>query len=299
MIATGMSAQSVIWILIATTGALDVVLFSAQGMTANVNWSAVAYLTGLLCGSRLIRWRYLPAARLAEAFAQLFAFCQVGSCLTYAVMAASPFPLMDGLLSQGDAMLGFDWLAWFTWVKDHPSVHCVLTYAYASVPLQLLLLMVYFAYVDAERVFELVLATVLAIAIIVPAMFFLPAVGAWSEHGVGIEPWRADILALRSHTLLTVGKTQGIISFPSFHTVAGVLLVNMARGGKWFLPILVLNLLLIASVMTEGAHYGVDMLSGLAVAWAAIAFSRSILKWCARGQFVDHEATLVPNIAGA
>jgi len=36
-------------------------------------------------------------------------------------------------------------------------------------------------------------------------------------------------------------------------------------------------------VMTEGAHYGVDMLSGLAVAVMAIAASRSILGWYERG----------------
>jgi len=112
-------------------------------------------------------------------------------------------------------------------------------------------------------------------------MVLLPAVGAWSQHGVGIvEPWRADILALRSHALLTIGQTEGIITFPSFHATLGVLLANMARGRKWFLPVLVLNLLLIASVMSEGSHYAVDMVSGLVLAWVALAMSRATLaRW--------------------
>jgi hypothetical protein len=29
-----------------------------------------------------------------------------------------------------------------------------------------------------------------------------------------------------------------------------------------------------------GAHYGVDMLSGLAVSWIAIAAARSMIAWC-------------------
>lgn len=275
-----MSAESLIWSLIAATGLLDVVLFAAQGMTVTVHWSTALYLIGLWGGAKIIQRRNPPAARLASAFAQLFAFCQVGIWLTYIVMAASPFPLADQLLSRWDAALGFDWPAWFAWIHAHPIMHYILVQAYASVPLQLLLLMLYFAFVNVDRVDELLLATILAIMIIVPINFLLPAVGAWSQHGVGIEPWRSDILALRSHALLAVDRTQGIMTFPSFHTVCGVLLMNMARGRRWFVPVLVLNVLLIASVMSVGAHYGVDMLSGLAVSWVAIAAARSMLAWC-------------------
>ncbi len=249
-------------------------------MTLVPRWSAALYLVGLWVGSKILQLRYPPAARLASAFAQLFAFCQVGSCLTYAVTAASPFPLSDGMLSRWDASLGFDWSTCFAWVHAHSAAHFILVQAYASVPLQVLALLVYFAYVDAKRVDELLLATIFAIAIIVPISYLLPAVGAWSEHGVGIEPWRADILALRSHSLLTVDRTQGIITFPSFHTVCGVLLINMARGRKWFVPVLLLNVMLITSVISVGAHYGVDMLSGLVVSGVSIAAARSMMVRC-------------------
>jgi hypothetical protein len=275
-----MSAESLIWALMAAIGLLDVVLFAAQGMTAIFHWSTAFYLIVLWGGAKIIERRIPPAARLTSAFAQLFAFCQVGSCLTYVAMAASPFPLADGLLSRWDSDLGFDWPAWFAWVHTHPAVHFIMVHAYASVTLQVLALLLYFSYVNADRVDELLLATILATAIIAPVNFLLPAIGAWSQHGVGIEPWRGEILALRSHTLLIVDHTQGIITFPSFHTVCGVLLINMARGHRLFMPVLLLNVLLIASVMSVGAHYAVDMLSGLAVACIAIAAARSITAWC-------------------
>jgi membrane-associated phospholipid phosphatase len=280
-----MDVQSLIWTLIAVTGMLDYVLFVAEGMTITVNWG-VAILPMIQYGlSRLMRRRYPSAARLFEAFAQILAFCQVGGYLTYGAMAASPFPLADGLLSRADAALGFDWLAWFMWLQFHPALHWMLSMAYASVPLQVAALLAYFACTDPKRIDELVLGTIISVGIITPCMVLLPAVGAWTQHGVGlVEPWRGAILALRSHTLLTVGATQGIVSFPSFHTASAVLLANMARGRKWFLPVLVLNATMIASVMSEGAHYGVDMLSGLAVALIAIAASRSILAWCSLGR---------------
>ncbi len=193
-------------------------------------------------------------------------------------MAASPFPLADTLLSKADAALGVDRLAWLTWVNAHPSFHFVLKLAYASIPLQLVGLLVSFAYSDPGRIDELLLAGILSLAIATAIMVGLPAMGAWSPDSVDIvEPWRRDILALRSHTLLKLVETNGIIFFPSYHTVLGVLFANMARGRKWFLPVLVLNLLLIASVVSEGSHYGVDMLSGLAVAWISLAVVRSIL----------------------
>lgn len=278
-----MNPSSLIWGLIVMTGVLDVVLFAALGMAATMNLAVVMFLAGLWGASRVVQQRNRPAAHLAEAFVQILAFAQVGGYLTYAAMAASPSPLADGLLARADTALGFDWLGWFIWVHAHPIVHLILARAYASIPMQLLVLLVYFSFADADRVDELVLATILAVLIIVPGMVLLPAIGAWSQHGVGIEPWRADVLALRAHTMQTVSETQGIVAFPSFHTVAGVLLANMARGRKWFVPVLVLNVLMIVSVMSQGAHFAVDMLSGLVVAWAAVAASRSMLNWCKRG----------------
>jgi hypothetical protein len=260
---------------------IDYFLLVAQGMTVAINRAQVAVVI-FLCGlSVVFRRRNPPAARLFISVAQILAFSYVGAILSYAAMAASPFPLADTLLGHADTALGFDWLAWFTWVNTHPAVHFVLALSYASIPLQLTGLLVYFAYADPRRVDELLLAGVLSVGIIIPLMVLLPAVGAWSQHGVGIiEPWRHDILALRSHTLLTIGEPEGIISFPSFHTILGVLFANMARGRRWFLPVLVVNLLLIASVMSEGSHYGVDMLSGLVVAWLALAASRSTVNRC-------------------
>src|SRR4051794_26987966 len=112
-----MKVQFLIWMLIAATGLIGLVLSAAQGMTFAVPWDSLAFILALYGLSLLVHRRNPPAARLLSAFAQIFSFAVVGARLSYAAMADSPFPLADDLLSRADAAMGFDWLAWFTWVN--------------------------------------------------------------------------------------------------------------------------------------------------------------------------------------
>ena len=278
---SAMNVQNLIWLLIALTGAVDYALLKSLGMSVVVEPGAAILFLALLCLTALFD-RYLPSvSRLTRAFAQLMAFAEVGGWLTYAAMAASPFPLADKMLSHADAALGFDWVAWYDWVQAHPLFEQVLSIAYGSIPYQLVALLFCACYADTKRVDELIIAAILSGAAVSIGMVFFPAIGAWTQHGIGrIEPWRQDILALRDHAILTVDHTQGIVTFPSFHTVCAVLLANTVRGRKLFIPILLVNVAMIVSVMSEGAHYGVDMLGGLVVAWLSIVASRWLIGNC-------------------
>ena len=282
-----MKPTELIWWVIAVVGVADFGLLAGQGMTVTLHWQAIFEGVFLYSISIIYRRRAPFIASIALSGAQLAALSYAAAFLTYAAMAITRYPMADTALAQADAALGFPWMEWFTFVQAHPGVHFLLAGAYASVPMQALVLITFLSAMDVRRVHELLLSGILAIIIIAPIMALLPAVGAWSQHGVGFEPWRDDIIALRSHTLLRIGEPQGIVSFPSFHAVLGVLFANMARGRKWFVPFLVLNLLMIASVFTEGAHYGVDMISGLAVAVVALAISQGLLARCSSGALAD------------
>lgn len=280
-----MRAGLVIWSLIAVVALIAAALYAIAGMSVAANYYGIGlFLTVLVVLTGVIRRRYPAASHIAHTTMQLVAFSQAGAYLTYVTMAMTPFPLADTTLAHADAVFGFDWSAWFFWVNGRPVLHYALALAYVSIPLQLFVLIVYFAFTDPDRLDELVLGTIFTIVLTMPGMIFLPAIGAWSEHGIGMtEPWKHDILALRAHELLIVTKTQGIISFPSFHTASAVLLANMARGRRVFAPLLLLNILMIASVLSQGAHYFVDVLGGLGVALVAIAITRHILNWCRNG----------------
>ena len=294
-----MTEQTLIWSIIAAVGATDGFLLLAQGMRLDMHWLALAVAIFLCTIAFAYRHRSAEVVSLAMGGAQIVVFSYVGAILTYVAMAASPFPTADALLTRADAALGFDWRAWFQFVNANPKLHFVLAAAYSSIPTQGLVLILYFSFFRPERVSELILAAMLSILIITPLMFVLPAVGAWSQHGVAVEPWRSEIIALRSHTLLTIGNPQGIVTFPSFHTALAILFVNMARGSRLFAPVLVLNLLMVASVPTQGAHFGVDVVGGLAVALVAFAAARALLRRCDRSVVDRKSLSAAPPALGA
>ena len=286
-----MSAQSLIWLIIALLGVADGIGLSAQGMSVDRDkeWAALLLILIPVALARLCLWRNNPhAARFATTLAQLIAFCHVGSLFTYALMAASPFQFADALFEHADLAIGFHWLAWFNWVNHHRIVHIILGLAFGSMVPQAFILTAFFAYMDAKRVDELLVAAMLAIIIICPIMYRLPSVGAYLPYGIVGGAWEADILALRSHTLLIINSVQGIVTFPSYHTVLGILLTNMALGRKWlFYPLLGLNCLLIASVPSQGGHYFVDMLTGVAVAFVALGATQFLLARCSQDPLLD------------
>jgi membrane-associated phospholipid phosphatase len=273
-----MTVQNLLWLIVAGTAAIDVVLLIAQGMTVAVRWPTAAGVLLLYCLSIVYRHRSAKLAAVSLLATQLVAFSYVGAILTYLAMAATSRPMADDTLARADAALGFDWFLWFGLVSSHPKLKLLLALAYNSWPAQGLVLLGYQSVAEPKRAQEFLLAAMLSIIFITPLMVLLPAVG---HHIALIEPWRSDILALRDHSMRQIDEMQGIVTFPSFHTALGVLFPTMYRGRKWFLPVLALNLLMIASVMTEGAHYAVDMLAGAAIAFLALAAARFMLARCA------------------
>ena len=81
--------------------------------------------------------------------------------------------------------------------------------------------------------------------------------------------WIRDFLDLRDNAMpvLDCRKIVGIVVCPSFHTALGVILIAIARSQRWILAgSVLLNGIMILSVLTEGSHYLIDLLSGAAVA---------------------------------
>lgn len=243
----------------------------AAGMGTGMGACDVAYLAAIIGAGLMLQRLGSRWARFPLAIGQLWLFCQFGGLLTYAVMGATPpHPLADATLARWDAALGFDWMAWHHTVTPiRPLLH----YAYNSVPVQVPVLLALACWRrEPGRIDDLIMATILSVILVTVGMWFLPAIGAWSHFGIGIEPWRDTILALRAGTIGAVGDTVGIVTFPSFHAACAVLLAWTARGWRgWFPVFVILDAVMALSAMTEGAHYGVDVVAGLVTAGVAIA----------------------------
>jgi len=77
--------------------------------------------------------------------------------------------------------------------------------------------------------------------------------------------------------------SDGIITFPSFHTALGVIFIF----ALWPIPVLrwfgiVINLLMMASIPIDGGHYFIDMVAGTVIAVASIVAARTIASRASR-----------------
>jgi hypothetical protein len=171
------------------------------------------------------------------------------------------------------------------WIRERGWVRLILRLAYASLPLQIVVTVLVLSFSRVHRRNrELLLAATLALLVTSVGYAWLPALGPFVTVPVpgtlpGDTVYVPHVEALRGpgpHRVDVV-DLQGIVVLPSYHTVLGVLFVWAHRGLRWSFPVfLLLNLLMLASVPSEGGHYLVDLLAGLAVAVIAIAAARRL-----------------------
>jgi membrane-associated phospholipid phosphatase len=74
--------------------------------------------------------------------------------------------------------------------------------------------------------------------------------------------------------ILAIHDLEGVITFPSFHTIMALLVVQAWWWNRFLrLPVLGWNLAVIFSTLPMGGHYFVDLIAGalLWLAWDGIA----------------------------
>lgn len=242
----------------------------------------------------------------------------VGFLSYFAPMAG--FPLRDAELRAVDLALGFDWINVTEKVDRLPWLNGILTQAYATLPVQVMAVVLILSAtrqdLELDRFTVTFLVTALfaiAISAIVPALGPAPTLAhpahfdrlelgaAWVSPGV--------VQALRQGSVDTIdlGKLVGIVTFPSFHTVVAFIVPwALRRTPVAFWPAVALNLLMLASTFTEGGHYLVDVLAGALVAAWGIAFARfatsridpALLGFSSRWRFLGRGPIQQPSLQG-
>jgi hypothetical protein len=197
-----------------------------------------------------------------------------------AAAAGSHFPLLDKHLELIDAiMFGANWEMISQWIKERPTLEIILSRAYFSLPIQIIVLLLIGSHKHpGERNSEF-MWTYMVSAIITTIIFvFTPAIGKIGHVGLN---YVEIITSLRSGTLKNFSYVggEGIVTFPSFHTTFAILFVYASyRASKlsliFFAP---LNIVMLVSIPPIGGHYITDLFGGAAVAILSIAFVRSML----------------------
>jgi membrane-associated phospholipid phosphatase len=136
-----------------------------------------------------------------------------------------------------------------------------------------------------DKAKEYAIACLVAAALSIPLFAVFQAVGPWSVYNYAPSREQAGYVrtaeALKSGApfVLDLGNQDGLITFPSFHTVLAVLTAVALwpiRYLRW--PSTVLSVLIVLSTVSTGWHYVSDVLGGLLVAAVALAVARGYLR---------------------
>lgn len=266
------------WTLVAAVGLIDLVWAHAAGLTFG-GWIPVGLALAFLGAVAAIYGYTGRSERLADAgnYAALWvAFSIVGAILTY-LAATLNFPLRDTEFSAIDSALGFHWLAWFNFLSAHLLARVILKIAYNTMLPQMVLSIIYFAHTErTDRNRDLLWTSMFALILATVVSGVVPALG---PHLPGQLPiWSQMLIAIRAHreTAFSLGALQGVIAFPSFHTVMAILLAYAHRPpSRSFWLVALLNGLMVLAVPPAGHHYLIDAISGALVAVVCIMIVRA------------------------
>jgi membrane-associated phospholipid phosphatase len=232
-------------------------------------------LLGLTLGCRLSGVGPRIAA-IAEWILLWLIFSVAGALLTY-LAAAQDGPVYDARLALADAELGFNWAAWLGFVAAHPALKLVLAVPYHSLVAQVVLSILWASWRGRdERNAELLVNATLGLLMTTALFFLLPTLGPCVGVPACQDAYVEDLVGLRHGSLpsLDMMLLKGVIAFPSFHAVLAILFIYAHRGSRLFLPVAVFNALMLLSIPSEGGHYLVDVLGGIAVGGLAILMTR-------------------------
>jgi hypothetical protein len=265
------------WVPIIGLGLLDTLLARRFGMRF-VGWEKFSLPLAVPAAVAVyyrVSARSDRLANLGYYMTMWLAFSILVCILTY-LAARIDLPLRDSQFAHYDAVLHFDWYRWASFVASHRKLELLLGLAYSTILPQTMGSVFYFSHIRRrDRNDDLLLTTMIAAVITTLISALVPALGPHLK-GQYVE-WSATLAAIRNGSASTIKleHLQGIVAFPSFHTVTAILLVYSHRPPvPSFRAILLLNLLMLMSVPFGGQHYLVDMVAGVFVAAISIAVVR-------------------------
>jgi len=205
---------------------------------------------------------------------------------SYAV-TTSRMQLWDLQFARMDAALGFNWLGCLNFIMRHPILRNLLERDYNSIFVQVFVSIAYFAIIRrSDRNRELLWTGMLSALITASLSGLLPAIGPYVNDVRNLPVkdmpgWLAVFIALRDGSLSSFALLHmtGIVTFPSFHTALAIVLIYVHRPPlRSFVPVKILNVVMLVAIPFAGHHYLVDMIAGAGVAAISIAILRLAIR---------------------
>lgn len=206
-------------------------------------------------------------------------------CVGVQAFATLNMPFIDPVLAAADRVLGFDQTAFLRWLGRYEAVASLIGATYWFSGATAAAAVLFAAFHDRGRDYRNLVVT--GVIVLYGAILFsavLPAVGAFPHYGIDKSEFAfltqkagdyhlAALEQLRSGQTRMLGLDKGepIVTFPSFHTALALISVWGFRRVRWLAaPSGIFSALVIASTLTEGGHYLVDLIGGAALFWFAV-----------------------------
>jgi hypothetical protein len=207
--------------------------------------------------------------------------------VTFMYLATSAaLPLQDARLASLDHFIGFNWFEFLILANSNRVISSVLVIAYHSALPQLIFLYLLLCFSGRQRRLAEFLALSSITSVATGALMVLvPAAGAYAYYqpqrelfdgfSANAGMWHYEtfsMLRTQTNAILDFRKIEGLVTFPSYHTVLAIITAYAVRGIRFFsLPAAILNGVVIVSTLPEGGHFLVDVLAGAVVAGGGIA----------------------------
>lgn len=279
---------------LAAAAATLVVILAMTGMSVAAefgNFVLLAVAVGALaayCYWRQHPWRLSDGAAIVSVATLGLMLCGLVSCTGLRL----GFPLADSWLARGDAMIGIDVGNVSRLVAAQPALSSLLHFAYnVSGPLCLAAIGWNMLANDRQQMWRVVATLVVAMQVTAIVSILFPAQGAsvWMGldvlQGSGLPYGAGTYSAVEfshfysgSDLLVRREDMNGIVCFPSFHTVMALAILQGFVNSplKWLA--LAWSALTIVSTVPMGGHYVVDLAGGVLV-WI---MASSLAAWACR-----------------
>jgi hypothetical protein len=262
--------------LIAALAAIDIVWF-AFFTDLRVGIPGLAVRLGIAAAVGLVAAYYGLSGRSTRLCATLLCVAELMALEIFATLfnylaIRIGFPFADESFVRWSGIFGINWQGYDAFIMDRPWLTITLHLLYLSSVPQILIAVLALGFSGRLATlleFVVILSVTSVITVIIGAM--LPGLGAHHFYGVpdhGAASFVPAIIAAHDGTLtlLDMDKVDGLVVFPSYHTVISLALI----AAFWPIRILryvglIANLALIAGVPVWGSHYFIDVVSGFAV----------------------------------
>lgn len=278
--------------------AAAMVFATGVAVDARGTGETLAMVAGVLGVARVGSAKALDP-RISDGFGTLgLVWCAALACGVVALLGLRVhWPLQDSFLLSLDRSLGADSLGFLGWVANHRELDGILSAAYhCTVPL--LVISILAVSLSGDRIetwrgcfcFVTALLAVCLISILSPAkglgMWVPDALVAQLPDGALRFFWPSfDEFYGAAHPVLRGDSIDGVISFPSFHAVMGLIVVALWRKRVLTLVVALSWLAaMIPATIPIGGHYVVDLLGGGLIWAGSFAMSRRVERNVSRGR---------------